>query len=176
MKRTGVSPLCAGGKSIARETNIDGRQGRLVIDGSHFRYEREGEVIEGEFSLELIGAGSASVLIGGRNFRVVLSKPGEATVNGRTLAVEVSDPRDRLSSQESAASHGSQQVRAPMPGKVVRVLAAVGDVVEEGRGLVVVEAMKMQNEMKSPQAGRVTEVRARAGAAVTAGEVLVVIE
>jgi biotin carboxyl carrier protein len=162
--------------SITRETLIDGREGRLVIDGSHFRYERDGEVVEGEFALSPMGAGSASVLIGGRNFKVVLAQPGEATVNGRTLRVEVVDPRDRRSTHEGAANRGSQQVRAPMPGKVVRVLAAVGDVVEEGRGLVVVEAMKMQNEMKSPQAGRVTEVRARAGAAVTAGEVLVVIE
>jgi biotin carboxyl carrier protein len=162
--------------SITRQTLIEGREGRLVIDGSHFRYERDGEAVEGEFFLEPTGAGSASVLIGGRNFQVVLSQEGEVEVNGRRLHVEVFDPRDRRTTHDSVANHGSQHVRAPMPGKVVRVLAEVGDLVEEGRGLVVVEAMKMQNEMKSPQAGRVTEVRARPGAAVTAGEVLVVIE
>jgi biotin carboxyl carrier protein len=63
-----------------------------------------------------------------------------------------------------------------MPGKVIRVLVAPGDTVEEGQGLVVVEAMKMQNEMKSPKAGRVVEVRARADATVGAGEILVVVE
>lgn len=159
-----------------RETNINGRQGRLTIDGAHFRYEREGEVAEGEFSQAPTGPASASILISGRNFQVVLSTTGEVAVNGRTLQVEVADPRDRRTARESATTQGNQQVRAPMPGKVVRVLAAVGDIVEEGRGLVVVEAMKMQNEMKSPKVGRVTEVRARPGAAVTAGEVLVVIE
>jgi biotin carboxyl carrier protein len=63
-----------------------------------------------------------------------------------------------------------------MPGKVVRVLAAVGDAVESGQGLVVVEAMKMQNEIKSRKAGRVVEVRTRPDAAVVAGEVLLVVE
>ena len=101
---------------------------------------------------------------------------GEAWVNGRRLTVELEDPRDRRSSREGISSHGNRQVRAPMPGKVVRVLAAIGDEVEEGRGLVVVEAMKMQNEMKSPKAGRVVEIRVAPGAAVTAGDVLVVIE
>ena len=63
-----------------------------------------------------------------------------------------------------------------MPGKVVRVLVQPGDAVEAGQGLVVVEAMKMQNEMKSPKAGRVAEVRTRADAAVVAGEALIVVE
>ena len=63
-----------------------------------------------------------------------------------------------------------------MPGKVVRILVAQGDTVEPGQGVVVVEAMKMQNEMKSPKAGTVREVRTRTDATVTAGEILLVIE
>ena len=63
-----------------------------------------------------------------------------------------------------------------MPGKVVRILVAQGEAVQEGQGLVVVEAMKMQNEMKSPKAGRVVELRTRPDATVGAGEVLVVVE
>jgi biotin carboxyl carrier protein len=63
-----------------------------------------------------------------------------------------------------------------MPGKVIRVLVAAGDPVEAGQGLVVVEAMKMQNEMKSPKAGRVVEVKTKPHAAVAAGDVLVVVE
>lgn len=63
-----------------------------------------------------------------------------------------------------------------MPGKVVRVLVAEGDMVEAGQGLVVVEAMKMQNEMKSPKAGRVIEVKAKPDSTVAAGQVLLVIE
>jgi biotin carboxyl carrier protein len=63
-----------------------------------------------------------------------------------------------------------------MPGKVVRVLVTVGDAVEPGQGIVVVEAMKMQNELKAPRAGKVTGIAAKVGATVTAGEVLATIE
>ena len=65
---------------------------------------------------------------------------------------------------------------APMPGKVVRVLVATGDVVETSQGLVVVEAMKMQNELKATRPGRVIEIRAREGETVGAGDTLVVLE
>lgn len=97
-------------------------------------------------------------------------------VNGRSMAVEVFDPRDLRTGGKAKASHGRQEVTAPMPGKIVRVLVNAGDAVEEGQGLVVVEAMKMQNEMKSPRAGRIAEVRTSADSTVAAGEVLVVIE
>jgi biotin carboxyl carrier protein len=63
-----------------------------------------------------------------------------------------------------------------MPGRVVRLLAAVGDEVEEGQGVVVIEAMKMQNELKSPKAGRVVRVGASVGDTVGSGDVLVVVE
>jgi biotin carboxyl carrier protein len=63
-----------------------------------------------------------------------------------------------------------------MPGKVVRVLAAVGDSVEAGQGILVVEAMKMQNELKAPRAGRVVSVSAKEGDTVAAGEVMAEVE
>ena len=65
---------------------------------------------------------------------------------------------------------------APMPGKIVRLLVAEGQTVEAGQGLLVVEAMKMQNEMKAPKAGHVVSLTAREGATVAAGEVLAAIE
>ena len=65
---------------------------------------------------------------------------------------------------------------ALMPGRVIRVLVEAGQQVEAGQGLIVVEAMKMQNEMKAPRAGRVASVKAEAGAAVSAGDILMVIE
>ncbi len=87
------------------------------------------------------------------------------------------DPkRLRATQSASAQTDGSAQVLAVMPGKVVRVLVDEGQVVEAGQGLLVVEAMKMQNEMKSPRAGKVVELQARAGATVNAGDVLAVIE
>ena len=67
-------------------------------------------------------------------------------------------------------------IAAPMPGKVVRLLVAEGDAVEAGQGLLVVEAMKMQNEMKAPKPGTVVSLTAREGATVAAGEVLAAIE
>ncbi|HEY0384866.1 MAG TPA: biotin/lipoyl-containing protein, partial [Pyrinomonadaceae bacterium] len=78
--------------------------------------------------------------------------------------------------QLGAHADGSLEIVAPMPGKVVRVLVEAGAQVEAGAGLVIVEAMKMQNEMKSPRAGTVTALHVKTGATVNAGEVLAVIE
>ncbi|HEV2913142.1 MAG TPA: biotin/lipoyl-containing protein [Pyrinomonadaceae bacterium] len=93
-------------------------------------------------------------------------------------AIALTDPkRLRAGGQSpSAQGDGSAQIIAPMPGKVVRVLVEQGAAVEAGQGLVVVEAMKMQNELKSPRAGRVAQLHASAGATVNAGDVLAVIE
>jgi biotin carboxyl carrier protein len=74
------------------------------------------------------------------------------------------------------AVDGEQRVLAPMPGRVVRVLVAPGDEVSARQGLVVVEAMKMENELGSPKAGRVKDVRVSSGMPVEAGRVLVVVE
>ncbi len=129
-----------------------------------------------EFTLAPVGNGLYLVTLDGRSYRVALGPNGEVAVNGRVLDVEVFDPRDLRAGAAGSGRGGRQEIAAPMPGKVVRVLVAAGDDVEEGQGLVVVEAMKMQNEMKSPKAGKVAEVRTRAEATVSAGEVLVVIE
>jgi biotin carboxyl carrier protein len=92
-------------------------------------------------------------------------------------AITLSDPK-RLRAGQSAGAQadGTARIVAPMPGKVVRVLVEQGATVEAGQGLVVVEAMKMQNEMKSPRAGLVTELPVKAGATVNTGDVLAVIE
>jgi biotin carboxyl carrier protein len=73
-------------------------------------------------------------------------------------------------------SEGRQQLTAPMAGKVVRVLLKPNDEVAAGQGVVVVEAMKMQNEIKSPKAGRVIEIRVIEGATVTANQILAIVE
>jgi biotin carboxyl carrier protein len=158
------------------ETMIGGRAGSLEIEGAKYRYEREGVRSEGDFSIEWLGPDCASLIIGGRSYRVTRGAAGEMMVNGAPLAVEVFDPRSLRARSGGAASQGRQNVCAPMPGKIVRVLVAAGDSVEAGEGLVVVEAMKMQNEMKSPKTGRVVEVRTKPGAAVSPGEILMVVE
>jgi biotin carboxyl carrier protein len=72
-------------------------------------------------------------------------------------------------------AQGRQQIVAPMPGKVVRVLVSAGDEVAAGQGLLVVEAMKMQNEIRSPKQGKVERFEVQEGQAVNAGEVLCVV-
>jgi biotin carboxyl carrier protein len=73
-------------------------------------------------------------------------------------------------------AEGRQQISAPMPGKVIRLLLAAGDSVEAGQGLIVVEAMKMQNEIKSPKNGKVERLLVKEGQNVNAGDVLAWVE
>jgi biotin carboxyl carrier protein len=116
------------------------------------------------------------VLMDRRSYTVTSLGGGEVSVNGRVFRVEVFDPRSMRGRKAAGVTEGRQAVAAPMPGRVIRVLVEAGQEVEAGQGLIVVEAMKMQNEMKSPKAGRVIEVKAIDGATVAAGDVLVVIE
>ena len=124
----------------------------------------------------MLQPGVMSLVVEGRQYRCVLD--GDAVlIDGRRFAFEVSDPRSlqgRRGVGEGAV--GPRTVKAPMPGRVVRVLVAVGDDVSEQQGVVVIEAMKMQNELKSPKAGRVIRVAVAVGDTVGAGEVLVVVE
>jgi biotin carboxyl carrier protein len=101
----------------------------------------------------------------------------DVTIHGRSHEVTIVDPKRLRSGQNSDRHHhGVTEILAPMPGKVVRVHTEAGANVEKGEGVVVVEAMKMQNEMKSPRAGVVVSVKVKAGDTVNAGDVLAVIE
>ena len=101
----------------------------------------------------------------------------EVSIDGRNHAVTIIDPKRLRSGQNSDRHHhGVTEILAPMPGKVVRVQAEAGATVEKGAGVVVVEAMKMQNEMKSPRAGVVVSINVKAGDTVNAGDILAVIE
>ena len=123
--------------------------------------------------------GVYSVILDGRSYDArVEETPGGLVVviDGFRFEIAVHDPR-RWSRQAGArGSGGVETVAAPMPGKVVRVLVSPGDTVEAGQGLLVVEAMKMQNEMKATRAGRILTVGAKEGATVSAGEILATIE
>lgn len=107
-------------------------------------------------------------------------RPGETVdvfVGTERFAVMFSDPKRLRGSAEAAGmGDGAARIVAPMPGKIVRVLVEVGAQIEAGAGVVVVEAMKMQNEMKSPKAGTVSAVNVEVGATVNGGDVLAVIE
>ena len=101
----------------------------------------------------------------------------DVTIGGRSHAVTIVDPKRLRSGQNSDRhQHGVAEILAPMPGKVVRIHTEAGASVEKGAGLVVVEAMKMQNEMKSPRDGVVVSINVKPGDTVNAGDVLAVVE
>jgi biotin carboxyl carrier protein len=101
----------------------------------------------------------------------------EARVGSHEFQIKLTDPkRLRGTSAGIDSIDGRVEIRTAMPGKVVRVIAAVGDQVEKGDGIVVVEAMKMQNELRSPKAGVVKEMRFAEGVTVNSGDILAVIE
>ena len=156
---------------------INGAEGVVFAEVDGRRYEIEVRELTGEQYL---------LLVGPRVYKARVDKgqdaPGttgafDVALGGRSYDVTVIDPK-RLRSAQTTAAHdtGTARIISPMPGKVVRVLVEPGARVEAGEGIVVVEAMKMQNEMKSPKAGVVASINAAAGATVTAGDVLAVIE
>lgn len=101
----------------------------------------------------------------------------DVNLRGRTYAVTIVDPKRLRSGQDADRHHhGLAEITAAMPGKVVRVQIEAGASVEKGSGIVVVEAMKMQNELKSPRAGVVVAIHVKAGDTVNAGDVLAVVE
>lgn len=115
-------------------------------------------------------------------YEAYVSKDGpeetfEVTIDGRTLSVGLVDPK-RLRGAGSGAglADGRVEIKSAMPGKIVKILVAVGDEISSGEGVIVVEAMKMQNELKSPKDGTVVELLADVGDNVNSGEMLAVIE
>lgn len=107
----------------------------------------------------------------------VTSAPFAVNVGSRHYEIKIVDPkRLRGADSNGAQTTGASEIKTAMPGKVVRVLAEIGAEVKQGDGILVVEAMKMQNEMKSPKDGTVKEIRFAEGATVNAGDVLAIIE
>ena len=155
---------------------VDGTEGTLELlrsaSGCRFRWNNEAERAANVVAVE---PGVYSVLLDGHSYEVrVEETPAglQVVVNGRRFQVEIEDPRSWSRKSRAGRAEGVQPITAPMPGKVVRVLVAIGDAVEAGQGVVVVEAMKMQNELKALRAGIVLTVDAAEGATVTAGETL----
>jgi biotin carboxyl carrier protein len=160
-------------RTVSVERSVEGRY-RVTVDGRPHDVDvaRVGSL---GLSLLLEAANGASrdvqVAPGGRTGELLIRIDGRmvlATVNGRRTG--------RGASEAGGHAHGDQPVVAPMPGRVVRVLVSPGEAVAARQGVVVVEAMKMENELRAPKAGRVKEVAVEPGASVEAGRVLVVIE
>ncbi len=168
------------------EIDINGRTRTVAIEKTserHYRVVLDGEVHTVDAAR--VGVYGLSLLIDGEDgtSHDVQVTPGAAgselliTHGGRTLTATVNGRRTgRAGADTGAGAHGEQSVLAPMPGRVVRVLVAVGDEVAVRQPVVVVEAMKMENELRSPKAGRVKELNVAPGTSVDAGRVLLIIE
>jgi biotin carboxyl carrier protein len=156
----------------SREQSIE-----LLDPAPHCRF-RLGETAPRQAEVEIATRGVYSVLLDGRSYDVfVEATPGGliVTIDGYHFLIEARDPRRFSRNAAGHGGHGVQTLTSPMPGKVVRILAAPGETVEAGQGVLVVEAMKMQNELKAAHAGTVLTVSAKEGATVTAGEALATI-
>jgi biotin carboxyl carrier protein len=124
--------------------------------------------------------GVLSLLLDGKSYEVkqeVVGTEMNVVVGHERFVASVRDPRSfRSRSRTGASEQGVMKIKAPMPGKVVRVLAGVGTPVEAGQSVLVIEAMKMQNELKAPKTGVVKKINVAEGAAVDAGQALVEVE
>jgi len=137
----------------------------------------DGEITEPVAPDSLVAAepGVYSILVDGASYEVTVDA-GEVTVGNRRFTYEIEDPRQWKRSSDSAGIHGRAQIVAPMPGKIVRILVAIGAEVNAGDAIIVIEAMKMQNEMKAPRAGRVAEIHGKENDSVVAGAILAIID
>lgn len=160
----------------------------IAIDGKHYRLDLN--QVDGRWSCRLDGRefevdavlarrDVLSLRIGNKAYEVKCERVGNDThiwVGSMRYGAEVRDPRSLRGRVRSADEHGPKKLTAPMPGKVVRILVAQGDEVEAGAGVLVVEAMKMQNEVKSPKKGTIQKIQVQEGSAVNAGDVMAIVE
>lgn len=135
-----------------------------------------------EFPLDVISTteGTLSILVDGKSYEIRQETTATQTnivVGHERFETVVRDPRSfRSRRRADGGAEGVKKITAPMPGKVVRILAQPGTEVDVGQGVLVIEAMKMQNELKSPKKGTIKKLNVTPGAAVEAGQVLVEVE
>ncbi len=163
-----------------------------TIDGEEHAFEIEELAASGAFRIRMggrefeadlrqVGPASFSIIVGARSFDFDVVREADETVvssRGGVTRLTLEDAARRLTRSAGGARQvsGRAEMRAMMPGRVISVLVKPGDQVEQNQGVVVVEAMKMENELKSPKPGKVVEVKVTAGQTVEKGELLVVIE
>ncbi len=142
----------------------------ITIDGRHYSVD-----------VEAVSGGFFSLLINGQSHDVLVSREGEhfsVVVEGNFLEVDFYDPRTmrRTEDVKDSLAGSRQTICAPMAGRIVRFQVQCGDMVKKGDGLIVLEAMKMENEIKSQGVGRVREVLVGENEIVSPGQKIMVIE
>jgi biotin carboxyl carrier protein len=171
--------------SLKFEVQLSGPSGNkhrtveLERDADRWKITLDGQPIDAD-AVE-IGPDTISLLLEGHSYEVSLVPLPNGQLKLQTglqeFTAEVADPRAWRGRKHGVLElEGRQQIVAPMPGKVVRVLVKAGDKVEAGQGLFVVEAMKMQNEIRSPKSGVIERLQVKEGQPVNAGEVLAWVE
>jgi biotin carboxyl carrier protein len=161
------------------DVTIDGKTYRLDLDRAEGRWSCRLDGRDVQVDAVLARPDVLSLRIDNRAYEVKCERvAGEMHlwVGSARFAVEVRDPRSLRGRVRVVDDHAPKKITAPMPGKVVRVLVSQGSEVEVGAGVLVVEAMKMQNEIKSPKKGTVQKIFVSEGAAVNAGDVLAIVE
>ena len=161
------------------DVTINGQCYRLELDRAEGRWSCRLDGREIEVDAVLARPDVLSLRIGNKVYEVKSERVGGElclSVGSVLFAAEVRDPRSLRGRARATDDQGPRKLTAPMPGKIVRVLVRKGEEVQPGEGILVVEAMKMQNEIKSPKKGTIQEILVIEGAAVNAGDVLAVIE
>jgi biotin carboxyl carrier protein len=162
------------------EVTVDGKPHRLELERAKGAWVCRLDGLEIEVDAVLARPNVLSLLVEGRSYEVKREQTAidlHLWVGSTQFGVELRDPRS-LRGRRDGTGHasGPRKLIAPMPGKIVRVLVTEKSEVEAGQGIVVVEAMKMQNEIKSPKKGVVQKILAAQGANVNAGDVLAIVE
>ena len=138
------------------------------------------DTAELDVDLVQVRPGVYSALLDGRSLEIFLDAEGagayRATLNGQAHTIELRDPRSYAATAGAGMDGGPLTIKAQMPGKVVEVIASPGDEVEAEHGVLVVEAMKMQNEIRAPRAGRIVSINVAPGDSVETGRALAVLE
>jgi len=161
------------------DVTIEGKNYRLELNHPEGRWEcrLDGRAIE--IDAILARRDVLSIIIDGKAYEIKRERTAtdmHLWVGSVRYAAQVRDPRSLRSRASADDGKGPRKLIAPMPGKVVRVLVKENAEVDAGQGLLVLEAMKMQNEIKSPKKGVVRKMVATEGASVSAGDVLAVVE
>ncbi|MBO0911797.1 MAG: hypothetical protein J2P13_08395 [Acidobacteria bacterium] len=174
-----VCEVTVGSRSYRLELErVDEARGREPARESDWNVRLEGRRIPVK-SVRINGH-TLSLILDGRSLQVRVGHTrsgGQIFLGGRAYDCTVSDPRSRAGkARPSTTESGEQKITSSMPGRVVRVLAQPGAAIRIGQGILVIEAMKMQNEVRSPKDGALKKLLVAEGANVNAGEVLAVIE
>jgi biotin carboxyl carrier protein len=162
------------------EVQIDDESTRLEVDRQGDRYRfRLGGRPERQAQLTQVEPGIYSVLLDGRSYEAHAETGNDCawiTIRGHRFRVAITDPRRWSAKRAGAHGHEREEIVAPMPGKIVRLLVELAQVVKVGQGIVVMEAMKMQNELKAHRAGRVASIPVHTGDTVGAGAIVATVE